>query len=75
MSLDVDDEYSQALIEKIASSENISLHLSEDAQRQGIRQIINMLPEKYRTVILLFFLEDKSYDEISDILQIPINTV
>jgi DNA-directed RNA polymerase specialized sigma24 family protein len=26
-------------------------------------------------VILLFFLEDKSYDEISDILQIPINTV
>jgi RNA polymerase sigma-70 factor, ECF subfamily len=75
LSLDADDEYSQALIDKIASTENISLHLSEDAQRQGVRQIINMLPEKYRTVILLFFLEDKSYDEISDILQIPINTV
>ena len=75
ISLDADDEYSQALIEKISSHENVSLHLSEDAQRQGVREIIQMLPEKYRTVILLFFIEDKSYEEISDILQIPVNTV
>ncbi len=75
LSLDADDEYSQALIEKISSHENVSLHLSEDAQRQGVREIIQMLPEKYRTVILLFFIEDKSYEEISDILQIPVNTV
>ncbi|MCB9807073.1 hypothetical protein H6768_04265 [Candidatus Peribacteria bacterium] len=34
-----------------------------------------MLPEKYRVVLLLYFLEDKSYDEISDILQIPVSTV
>lgn len=75
LSLDADDEYSQALIEKISSHENVSLYLSEDAQRQGVREIIHMLPEKYRTVILLFFVEDKSYEEISDILQIPVNTV
>jgi len=75
LSLDADDEYSQALIEKISSHENVSLHLSEDAQKQGVREIIQMLPEKYRTVILLFFIEDKSYEEISDILQIPVNTV
>lgn len=34
MSLDAEDEYSQALIEKIASSENLSLHLSQDVQKQ-----------------------------------------
>jgi len=34
-----------------------------------------MLPEKYRTVLLLFFMEEKSYEEISDILQIPVSTV
>lgn len=75
MSLDAEDEYSQALIEKIASSENLSLHLSQDVQKQWVRDIIRMLPEKYKTVILLFFVEDKSYEEISDILQIPVSTV
>lgn len=75
MSLDAEDEYSQALIEKIASHENISLYLSEDAQKQWVRDIIRKLPEKYRTVMILFFLEEKSYEEISDILQIPVNTV
>lgn len=75
MSLDAEDEYSQALIEKIASSENLSLHLSLDAQKQWVRDIIRMLPEKYKTVILLFFVEEKSYEEISDILQIPVSTV
>jgi len=34
ISLDADDDSSQALIEKIASSENISLHFSQDAQKQ-----------------------------------------
>ena len=75
ISLDADDDSSQALIEKIASSENISLHFSQDAQKQWIHQIIHMLPEKYRTVLLLFFMEEKSYEEISDILQIPVSTV
>lgn len=75
VSLDAEDEYSQALIEKIASSENISFHLSQDAQKEGVRAIVKILPEKYKTVILLFFIEDKSYEEISDILQIPVNTV
>ena len=75
ISLDAEDEYSQALIEKIASNENISLHLDHDAEKKGVRDIIRMLPEKYRTVILLFFVEDKSYEEISDILQIPVSTV
>lgn len=33
------------------------------------------LPLLYREPVVLFFLEDKSYDEISDILRIPIGTV
>lgn len=75
LSLDAEDEYSQALVEKIASHENVSFRLSEDAKKQWVREIIQMLPEKYKTVILLFFIEEKSYEEISDILQIPVNTV
>jgi len=75
LSLDAEDEYSQALIEKIASDENVSVHLSRDATKEGVRDIIRRLPEKYRTVVILYFIEDKSYEEISDILQIPVSTV
>ncbi len=56
-SLDAEDEYSQALIETIASEDNVSLHFQTDEQRRGVQEIIQMLPEKYRTVIILFFAE------------------
>ncbi len=36
---------------------------------------IEALPEKYRTIIRLRHKEDKSYEEISQILRIPIGTV
>lgn len=75
MSLDAEDEYSQALIEKIITEDTGSVHLVQDIERRAVRDIIRMLPDKYRTVMILFFLEEKSYEEISDILQIPVNTV
>ncbi len=40
-----------------------------------VRELINQLPEKYRTVLVLKFLEKKSYEEIADILQKPSGTV
>ena len=75
MSLDAEDEYSQALIKSIASEDNVSLYLVTEEQKRSVWNIIQRLPEKYRTVVILFFAEGKSYDEISDILQIPVNSV
>jgi RNA polymerase sigma-70 factor (ECF subfamily) len=40
-----------------------------------IRKILNSLPEKYRDVLVLKFLEEKNYNEISDILRKPPGTV
>lgn len=40
-----------------------------------VRKLISQLPEKYRAVLILKFLEEKSYEEISDILRIPLGTV
>ena len=57
VSLDGEDEYSQALIESIASEDNVSLHCQTEEQKQAVRTIIQRLPEKYRTVIILFFAE------------------
>lgn len=40
-----------------------------------VKQIISQLPERYRTILILKFLEEKSYEEVSDILHIPMGTV
>ncbi len=40
-----------------------------------VRELIFQLPEKYRSVLVLKFLEEKSYEEISDILHIPPGTI
>lgn len=40
-----------------------------------LRQALSQLEVKYRDPLILRFFEDKEYDEISDILKIPIGTV
>lgn len=40
-----------------------------------VRSCINEMPVLYKEPLSLFFLEDKSYNEISDILRIPTGTV
>src|SRR6202453_4041145 len=46
---------------------------SEDAAR--LRAAIAALPEKYRTVITLFHLQGKQYEEIAVVLGVPLGTV
>jgi RNA polymerase sigma-70 factor (ECF subfamily) len=40
-----------------------------------IMEVIEEIPLKYKVVIKLYYLEEKSYQEIADTLNIPINTV
>ncbi len=42
---------------------------------QSLTTSLSKLKEKYRSPLILFYLEEKSYEEISDILQLPKNTV
>lgn len=49
--------------------------LEQAEHNQNIRQLIEMLPMKYKEAIVLYFIEEKSYEEISDILRIPMGTV
>ncbi len=55
------------------------INLEEDLERKEVvaltQNCLNQLPTKYLEPLSLFYLEDKSYEEISDILRIPINTV
>ncbi|PIZ47482.1 hypothetical protein COY32_01625 [candidate division WWE3 bacterium CG_4_10_14_0_2_um_filter_41_14] len=48
--------------------------LTEEVQ-QMVRDLIDKLPDHYQEPLILFYLEEKSYEEISDILKMPTNTV
>lgn len=43
--------------------------------REQILKALLKIKEKYRTVLILKYMEDKNYNEISDILKIPLGTV
>jgi RNA polymerase sigma-70 factor (ECF subfamily) len=43
--------------------------------QQNIRNAIQSLPDKYRTVVVLRYLHDMSLQEISDVLEMPVTTV
>jgi RNA polymerase sigma-70 factor (ECF subfamily) len=43
--------------------------------QHNIRNAIQSLPDKYRTVVVLRYLHDMSLQEISDVLEMPVTTV
>ncbi len=49
--------------------------LERKEQRFSIKEAINSLPDKYREVIIYRHQDDKSYEEIADLLDIPLGTV
>jgi RNA polymerase sigma-70 factor, ECF subfamily len=46
-----------------------------DERRQAVSRAIASLPEKYRAALVLCDIEEKSYEEISEVLGLPVGTV
>lgn len=44
-------------------------------QREAVSKAIASLPEKYRAALVLCDIEEKSYEEISEVLDLPVGTV
>ncbi len=44
-------------------------------QKKWIQTCITRVPIEYREPLILYFLEEKTYEEISDILRLPMGTV
>lgn len=49
--------------------------LQTDEIRKLLKESLQEIPLSYRAPLILFYLEEKSYDEISDVLRIPMGTV
>ncbi|MBT4209381.1 MAG: RNA polymerase sigma factor [Candidatus Komeilibacteria bacterium] len=63
------------ILNNIISEFNISKELDHKYLQANISQVLNSLDLKYREVLVLKFLEEKEYKEISDILKKPMGTV
>ncbi len=53
----------------------LGVHLDKAQAAKDMQRALLKLKEKYREPLILYFFEDKSYEEISDILRLPRNTV
>lgn len=68
------DKY-EWLKESFAGKENVERDFLKKEAKKEVRSCLGKLAVDYRAVLSLFYLEDKKYEEIGEILKIPTGTV
>ncbi len=71
----VRSEEAQELVKIVSSDEDMAKDLEKKFDSKQVEKILQNMDEKYREVLVLKFIEDKDYQEISDILKKPMGTV
>ena len=70
------NEESEALITELQDETADTSRLAESRlSREELAKAFETLPQSYRDALTLRFFEDRSYAEMSDILQVPVGTV
>lgn len=62
----------QSLDDVAEPAENID---ADDIDHEQLQNVLNDLPEEYRSPIILFYFEEFSYREIADHMGVPLGTV
>jgi RNA polymerase sigma-70 factor, ECF subfamily len=71
----INGEDAMLLIERAAADSDPAADLEAARTSGEVRQALKALDARYRDVLVLRYLEEKSYDEIADILRLPPGTV
>lgn len=58
-----------------AMAPETAMSANRSDMRKDLDAAIGALPERYRAVVMLYYLEDVSYPEIAEILELPLGTV
>ncbi|WP_027417694.1 RNA polymerase sigma factor [Aneurinibacillus terranovensis] len=54
---------------------NVEQEVERSGMVEEVRRAINQLPEHHRTVVTLRYMQDLSYNEIAEVMNMPLNTV
>lgn len=70
-----DEDFAKNFIEFLPAAVDLPKDFDRKDLSKKVHKALMKLPDKYREVLVLFYLEDKSYKEISDILERSINSI
>lgn len=73
--ISLDNEENNHLINLLKSSFDLKEDFNQKETALKVRECIDRLPHKYSQILILRYLEEKDYQEISDILQKPMGTI
>jgi len=73
--LEISNDMENSIFDTIASDIDIEKEAIKDWDSRRVHEILAKLDSKYREVLVLKYIEEKDYNEISDILQVPSGTV
>ena len=62
-------------LESVALQSDVESVYERKVEAETIRSILDKLPEKYKTVLVLYYMEDSAYQEIAEMLGVPIGTI
>jgi len=69
------DEGDERVAREMTQEEGVEKQFDEQINAEEIANALEKVDEKYKNVLILRFFEHKEYEEISDILKIPIGSV
>jgi RNA polymerase sigma-70 factor (ECF subfamily) len=72
---EIEDVFESQVSAESGSIPNPEEDVLENVLDEDVQRALDALPDEYRMVVILADLEDFSYQEIADILEIPVGTV
>ena len=62
-------------LESVSERQDVATVYEKKIEAETVQSILDKLPEKYKAVLILCYMEDSSYQEIADMLAVPVGTV
>jgi RNA polymerase sigma-70 factor (ECF subfamily) len=62
-------------LESVSLQHDVASAYESKVEAETVQSILNKLPEKFKSVLILYYMEDSSYQEIAVMLAIPVGTV
>ncbi|MDI6766824.1 MAG: sigma factor-like helix-turn-helix DNA-binding protein [Bacteroidota bacterium] len=72
--LDYDDDIDYNALEPVFTASDFNGYETKNMV-EFVKKTMESLPEKYQTILSLFYFQDLSHNEISEVTQLPIGTI